>query len=264
MPGRRAFTLIELLVVIAIISALAAMLIPTVGMVREQAYRTNCRGNLRALSMATFAYMQDNDGLLPPGGIFNQATTGQWIATLQSTTEQYLVDSQQANSSAAAAAPFRYMHCPGNRSGNMYSFVAGQPADYPARLERVIACALRWKAPGGMPVLWMDNCNNGAAAFSFDFNNSCNHKGTRTGATTGIPAGGNCSFSDGSAAWLPYLGNVNTTERAYILNGGTIGGSIGIPSCEVWVRMDGAGNLDTTNGFNLVIGRTGTFYSTGF
>ena len=261
---RRAFSLIELLVVIAIISALASMLLPAIGMVREQAYRTTCRSNLKALTLATFAYMQDNEGYVPPGGVFNEATYGTWLAPVQGLTEQYLVDSQQANSSAAAAAPYRYMRCPANRNGMNYGFMAGQPYDYPARLERVIACAKRWNAPGGMPVLWMDNCNNGSATNGLNFNNSCNHKGVRLGATSGTPAGGNCSFSDGSIAWLPYKGNVTVAEPAYVLNGGTIGGNTGIPNSMVWVRTDNAGNLDNANGFNLVVGRTNLFYAASF
>ena len=248
--------MIELLVVISIICALAAMLIPVIGMVRERAYRTTCSSNLRTLSMATFAYMQDNEGLLMPGGTFNNAATGSWLANTQAAIEQYLVNSQQANGTSGAAAQFRFMHCPTNVSGYMYSFVAGQPYDYPATLERVVQCAQRWNAPGGMPVLWMDNCMLGVANAA-----SCNHKDK---ANVGMPVGGNCTFSDGSAAWLPYLGNVNTTERAYILNGGTLGGSISIPSCEVWIRMNSPGNLDAATFFNLVVGRTSLNYVGNF
>jgi prepilin-type N-terminal cleavage/methylation domain-containing protein/prepilin-type processing-associated H-X9-DG protein len=59
---RHGFSLIELLVVISIIAILAAMLLPTIGMVRIQAQSANCRYNLKQLAMAAIAYAGDSDG----------------------------------------------------------------------------------------------------------------------------------------------------------------------------------------------------------
>ncbi len=62
---RRAFTLIELLTVIAIIGILAALVIPTVGRVRESARAAQCASNLRQINLAVKLYIEDNKGFMP-------------------------------------------------------------------------------------------------------------------------------------------------------------------------------------------------------
>ncbi|MDR1284547.1 MAG: DUF1559 domain-containing protein [Opitutaceae bacterium] len=60
-----AFTLVELLTVIAIIGILAAIIIPTVGKVRQIARRAVCASNLRQIGIATFNFAADNKDWLP-------------------------------------------------------------------------------------------------------------------------------------------------------------------------------------------------------
>ena len=66
---RRAFTLTELLTVIAIIGTLAAILIPTVGRVRESARASQCSSSLRQITLAMFVYAGEHRGFLPAGTI---------------------------------------------------------------------------------------------------------------------------------------------------------------------------------------------------
>ena len=60
-----AFTLIELLVVIGIISALIALLLPTLSRAREQARRTKCAANLHNIGIACHHFANENKGFFP-------------------------------------------------------------------------------------------------------------------------------------------------------------------------------------------------------
>ncbi|MBN8523840.1 MAG: type II secretion system protein [Planctomycetes bacterium] len=75
---RCAFTLIELLVTVSIIGILAALLLPTLGLVREASRKTVCANNQRQFMMATIAYTQDNGGLTPPTTPGTD-TLGRWV-----------------------------------------------------------------------------------------------------------------------------------------------------------------------------------------
>lgn len=65
LPNLRAFTLIELLTVIAIIGILAAIIIPTVGKVRDSARAATCGSNMRQVGLAVIAYANDNRNRMP-------------------------------------------------------------------------------------------------------------------------------------------------------------------------------------------------------
>ncbi len=85
-PRTSAFTLIELLTVIAIIGILAAIIIPTVSMVRGNAQKTRCVSNLRQIGMAMHAYVADNKNNIPVNvtGRAAPAINGRWADLLAS------------------------------------------------------------------------------------------------------------------------------------------------------------------------------------
>lgn len=65
--GRDGFTLIELLVVVSVIAVLLAILLPSLGAVKERARRSVCRGNIRQFIIGLSVYANGDDSWLPSG-----------------------------------------------------------------------------------------------------------------------------------------------------------------------------------------------------
>lgn len=80
----RAFTLIELLVVVAIVALLMSILLPSLKQARDQAKRTKCSANLRALAQATVTYSTEYKDYVPqnkasePNYVYRRLSGQEW------------------------------------------------------------------------------------------------------------------------------------------------------------------------------------------
>ena len=75
---RNAFTLIELLVVISIIALLIALLLPTLAHAREAANQVACAAHQKQIALAVLVYIEDHEGVLPAGIMFNNPPSVYW------------------------------------------------------------------------------------------------------------------------------------------------------------------------------------------
>jgi prepilin-type N-terminal cleavage/methylation domain-containing protein len=92
------FTLIELLTVIAIIGILAAIIIPTVGSVRNSAKSSRALSNAKQTGMATLLYAQEARGVILAHGdgnsgfAYSEQMYRQWVAYLAKRLSNVVLD----------------------------------------------------------------------------------------------------------------------------------------------------------------------------
>ncbi|MBN8525171.1 MAG: type II secretion system protein [Planctomycetes bacterium] len=73
------FTLIELLVVVSIIAVLAAMMLPSISLVKESSKAMRCGSNMRQLGIAASSYSHDWEGAMVPTALAGTP----WFGALQ-------------------------------------------------------------------------------------------------------------------------------------------------------------------------------------
>lgn len=143
-----AFSLIELLVVLAIIAILTALLLPTLGMVRESARKVTCMNNLRQLGLAIRGYGQEQRGLLPMSYANtdgNYTGSGQGTATMwPQYLAPYIERGEQVEAGSTLTVHANVFGCPTKRltyrrvSNSWTGFVPGYGFT-------------RWAMPPGYP-----------------------------------------------------------------------------------------------------------------
>ena len=215
---REGFTLVELLTVIAIIGILAAILIPVVGKVRENAQRAADLANLRSIGQAALVYAHEHNGSLPPTNLPATAGTAGFIPSgTSATTTLYSYAAALAlggglNNAAVWVSPSDLVGTQGLTTildnGQPRNFVTSTPAFDGATLSFQAFSGLRTSMGAHIPVVWTRGLIAATGVWDNDRQNSV-YGGD----------GGHVFFLGGNVQFFDNLGSDDANGRLVAVNG---------------------------------------------
>jgi len=169
LSARSGFTLTELLVTLAILTIVAAILIPTVGTIRERASLSEDMSNLRQIGVLAGLYTADNEGFYPTLRGIGEPSDTSWVGPFWTESlMQYLDIDRLPEVEIYDAAGMDESHRIGGYGGNIYIFnndptdpIQVSEVEYPART--IMACNAtierNYQSSGILQGSWFINSN---------------------------------------------------------------------------------------------------------
>lgn len=150
--SRRAFSLTEVIVVMGVIGVLMAIVLPTVGAIRERAWEAECQSNLRTIGTFFEMYRQKSDGLLPrlpplpSGDPFGEqdGLPGEFSGWTEPRSRLWLCPADHEPDSVELGTSYFYI------AG---AFILFSPLD-PFPAQRDTTSFFQGTAGNGIPILW--------------------------------------------------------------------------------------------------------------